>query len=218
VKLLLLASIAFLLPAQTRQSTNEAELRDAVQTAEKFSRDLRTELKRYHEHLLTALYRLGLGEHHPLFRTNIDGFSTDEIDLEALDEYKMGRVAYQLKSDGAKLEPDPFADWAEVQNLMDDFRVTMDHARHVVASADVMDVRHGVGSAGNLAPGTYKKLLNRWRAANITASEAYDQAKAIRAVRFEDGIMVAAEPNVLAIPGAGPYVRACAFKVCSSAK
>lgn len=203
-----------LLPACAGQPTSETELRDAVQSAEKLVKELRTDLKNYHEHLLTALYRLGYTQYHPLFRTNLDGFSANEIDLEALDEYKMGRMAFDLLSEGTQLTPDPFSDWAAVQRCMESFQKRVDSARRVVARADVLDA----SSAGNISSTTYRRLQSRWRAAILGAADLYDHARAIRAVKFENGVMVAAEPNVRAIPGVGPYAVPCVFKTCASGK
>jgi hypothetical protein len=213
LKPLLLFLIAFLLPATAGQTAaTEAEFRDAVQVTEDFARQFRSSLKTYHDHLLSALYRLGYSPFHPLFRTMLDGFSVNQIDLEALDEFKMGRLAFQLRSQGTPLAPDPFVDWAQVQNYLEKYPKTIDPARRIAARADILDA----ASPSNIPPDVFRKLMSRWRSAIRGASESYDRARAVAAVRFQNGVMVPSEANVRALPDAGAYASACGSGMCSN--
>ncbi len=213
VKLLVLFLTALLTAANAGQpAASESELRKAVQSAENLAQELRSGLKSYHDHLVAAMYRLGYTQYNPLFRTNLDGFSENQIDLEALDEFKMGRLAFELRSEGKQLAPDPFLDWAQVQSVVEEFPKTLETARKVVMRADIIDA----SSTENIPTDTFRKLRNRWRAALREASDSYDHARAVRAVQFENGAMVASPVSIRSIPGASPYAVACGFRMCSA--
>lgn len=199
-------------PESIGQPAGEADLRDAVQRAEELARDLEAGLKTYREHLKTVLYRLGYGPYHPLFRTRLNGFEQDQIDLEDLDAFKMGLFAFTLKSAGVRLDPDPFADWAELQKRLESFEPTMHAARRVVTQAGIF----AVDSEANTSQEVFQKLRKRWRRAVRQATETYGHAIAVRPVLFEDGEMVPAPASVRYIPGGGRYAVVCAFGVCTS--
>jgi hypothetical protein len=196
----------------TSEPATEAEFRDAVQHAERLARGLQFELKRYRQHLHAAMLQQGYGLHHPLFRTSVNGFKQNQVDLDDLDEFKMGRFAFQLQTEGKTLEPDPFLTWTEVRNWLAQYQTTMDDARSVVARTGLF-VAHG---EQNIPREVFERLNKRWRKAVQQAALAYQHAAAVRAVEFEDGAMVPAEANVRLIPGGGRYAGFCAFKICTS--
>jgi len=201
-------------PGYAEQLVTEAEFRDAVEHAEELARGLQIGLKSYHEHLLAAMQRQGYGPYHPLFRTSLNGFAQDQIDLEALDEFKMGQFAFALQRAGKLLAPDPFLDWVEVQKRLDGFEATMNDARRVVARTNIFDAT----SDQNISPEIFKKMRKRWRVAVRQAADAQAQAKAVRAVAFEHGEMIPAEPNIRLIPGGGRYAVVCALNVCGTSQ
>jgi hypothetical protein len=197
---------------QTRKPASEADFREEVQRVEQLARGLEGRLKAYHEHLQTAMLKRGYGPYHPLFRTHVNGFLLDEIDLEDADEYKRGSFAFSLKAAGQALDPDPFSDWVAVQNWLDGFEATMDNARIVLARADLFVAN----STENIPREVFQQLRKRWRAAAAQAMEAYDHAMAIRAVSYIGGETVPASQSYRFIRGGGRYGVICAFGVCSS--
>ena len=190
----------------------EAELRAAVDDINQLAHALQSGLKRYREHLLAALSQQGYGPYHPLFRTSLNGFEQDQIDLEDLDQFKMGAFAYMLQDMGTRLDPDPFSDWMEVQKNLAVFEIRMSNARRVVARTNIY-VAH---SDQNIQPDLLRKLRKHWLATAEQARNAYEHAMAVRAVKFEDGEIVPAPANVRRIFGGGRYAVICAFNVCTS--
>lgn len=199
-------------PENTRRPVSEADFLDAIERVEELARDLEAGPKTYREHLQTALYKLGYGRYHPLFRTSLNGFEQDQIDLEDADEFKMGSFAFSLKSAGQPLHPDPFDDWVDVQRLIESFEPTMDDARKVVARAGII----AVNTTGNIRLEVFQKLRKRWSAAVAQAMQAYEHALAIRAVLFSDGEMVPAPETFRLIYDGGRYAVVCVFEACSS--
>ena len=202
----------FAQPAPAAEPATEAEFRDAVQQTEQLARGLQIGLKRYRNNLLEALRQQGYGPYHPLFRTSLNGFQQNQIDLEDLDEFKMGQLAFTLQNAGTSLKPDPFTEWMEVQNWLARYETTMDDARSVVARTNIF-VAH---SRQNIPLEVFQKLRKRWRTAVQQATGAYEHATAVRAVQFEDGAMVPAPANVRFIPGGGQYAVICGFNSCAS--
>jgi hypothetical protein len=197
--------------AQTREPASEADFREEVQRVEQLAQGIAGGLKTYHEHLQTAMQKKGFGPYHPLFRTHINGFLIDQIDLEDSDEYKRGSFALSLKTAGQPLDPDPFGDWLAVQKSLDGFEATMDNARMVMARADLF-VANG---KANIPRDIFQQLRKRWRAAAGQAMDAYDHATAIRAVFYIDGKTVHAPQSYRFIRGGVRYGVMCAFGVCS---
>jgi hypothetical protein len=198
--------------ADIEQSVTEAEFRSAVQNAEQLAHGLQAGLKKYGSDLQTGLQRQGYGPHHPLFRTKVNGFEQDQIDLDALDQFKRGRFALRLQRSGVTLEPDPFADWAEVQVWLDSFTAIMDQARSIVVRASVVAANTGEG----IPIETYRALKKRWRAASDHVSDAYQQAMAVRAVEVRGGALMPVEATVRMIRGGGRYAVICLFQFCTS--
>ena len=198
--------------AVVAQFVTEAELWSAVQNAEQLAHGLQAGLKKYGSDLTAGLQRQGYGPYHPLFRTKLNGFEQDQIDLDALDQFKMGRFAFTLQSSGVVLEPDPFADWAEVQVWLDNFTAIMDNARRVVVLANLVAANTG----GGIPIEDYRRLKKRWRAAAKNATDAYEQAMAVRAVEVHDGFLIPAEATVRMIRGGGRYAVICLFHFCTS--
>lgn len=166
-------------PAQAgERPATEAEFRVAVEHAEQLAHGLQFELKRYREHLLVAVLRQGYGLHHPLFRTHLNGFVQKQVGLTDLNELKMGRFAFELKSSGKRLEPDPFPVWTEVQTWLVRYETSMDEERRVVARTNIF-IAHG---SQNIPLETFQKLRKRWRTATQQAGDAYSHALAVRAV------------------------------------
>lgn len=196
---------------QTRQPASEADFQAQVQHVEQLARSLEAGLKTYRQHLQTAMQQQGYGLHHPLFRTHINGFEQDQIDLEDADDYKRGLFAFSLKNAGQPLEPDPFGDWVEVQKWLDSFEATMDDANRVVARAHILVAN----STENIPRDTFQKLRKRWQAAAGQATDAYEHAMAVRAVQYIDGETVPAPETFRYIYGGGRYVVICGFVVCS---
>lgn len=192
------------------QPVSEADFLSAIQRVENLARDLETGPKIYREHLQQALYKLGYGPHHPLFRTSLNGFEQDEIDLEDADAFKMGSFAFSLKSTGQPLTPDPFDDWPAVQNRLDNFQPTLDASRRVASQTDVF----AAGSTQNIRLDVFNKLRKRWRAAVIRAIEAYEHALAVRAVQYKDGAMVPAPQTLRFIYEGGRYAAICPSSGC----
>jgi hypothetical protein len=197
---------------QAGLSVAEADFREAIHQVEELAKGLETGPKTYREHLHTALYKLGYGLHHPLFRTSLNGFEQDQIDLEDADEYKMGSFAFSVRSAGQVLSPDPFDDWVGVQQRIDSFEPTMDSARRAVARTGTI----AFNSAGNIPLEVFHKLNNRWRAAVVQATEAYEHALAIRAVLYSDGEMVPAPQSFKFLYDSGRYAVVCVFGACTS--
>ncbi len=197
---------------RTRKPANETDFRAEVLRVEQLARGLEGGLRTYHEHLQTAMLKQGYGPYHPLFRTHINGFVQDQIDLEDADEYRRGSFAFSLKASGKPLDPDPFGDWVTVQNWLDSFEATMDNARTVMAQADLF----AANSTENIPREIFRQLRKRWRAASEQATEAYDHAMAIRAVLSIDGDTVPVPQSYRFISGGGRYATICAFGVCSS--
>lgn len=191
------------------QPVTEADLRSAVQRVEQLAKDLRTELKCYHDHLESAMWRLGYGPYHPLFRTNVNGFFQEQFDLADFDQHKMGSLALDLKKQGKALMPDPFIDWVEIQSLLDNYQATVDGARKVVARTDIVDA----SSDQNISAEAFAKLKKRWREAVLQAGLAHDHAMAVRAVQFENGEMIPAESTIRLLPG-GKAATICFMNVC----
>jgi len=199
---------------QTRpqiQAVSEADFRSAIQSVQDLARGLETGCKTYREKLDLALQKLGYGPYHPLFRTSLNGFELDQIDLEAADEFKMGSFVFSLKSSGQPLAPDPFDTWAQVQKRLDSFESTLDSARKVVTHADV----YAFNSSGNIPREVFQKLKERWRVAVTQATQAYEHALAVRAVLYEDGEMVPAPETFRFIYGGGKYAVICLFGQCT---
>jgi hypothetical protein len=188
-------------PEPATRAVSEAELDGAIQRVEQLARDLEAGPKTYSEHLHRALYKLGYGPYDPLFRTSLNGFEQDQIDLDDADEFKMGSFAFSLKSAGQSLNPDPFYDWLDVQKLLESFEPTLEQARTVVARAGIMAVH----SDRNIRLEAFHKLRKRWRAALAQAMQAYEHALAIRAVLFSDGQMVPAPQAFRLILDGGRY-------------
>jgi hypothetical protein len=199
-------------PELRRRPLSEADFRDAIQRVEELALDLEAGPKKYREHLQAALYKLGYGRYHPLFRTSLSGFEQDEIDLEDADEFKMGSFAFSLKSAGQPLSPDPFDDWVEVQKQIESFEPTMDDAREVVARAGMI----AANSTENIRLEVFQKLRKRWGAAVLRAMEAYEHALAVRAVLFSNGEMVPATETFRLIYDGGRYAIICVFEACTS--
>jgi hypothetical protein len=195
---------------QTTKPASEAGFREEVQRVEQLACGLQGGLKAYHEHLQAAMQKQGYGPYHPLFRTHINGFEMDQIDLEDADEYKRGSFALSLRSSGQMLDPDPFGDWMAVQNWLDSFEATMNKARIMMARADIV-VAH---STENIPPEVFRQLQKRWRAVADQAAEAYDHAMAARAVLYADGETVPAPQSCRFLRGGGRYAVICAFGVC----
>lgn len=197
---------------QTRKPASEADFRGEILRVEQLARGLEGGLKAYHEHLQAAMQKQGYGPYHPLFRTHVNGFQLDQIDLEDADEYRRGSFALSLKSAGQPLDPDPFGDWVAVQNWLDRFEATMDNARIVMARADLFVAN----STENIPREVFQQLRKRWRTAAGQASEAYEHAMAVRAVLYLDGETIPVPQSYRFIRGGGRYAVACAFGVCSS--
>ncbi len=213
MKPLLLSLTLFLQPVVAGQpATTETELRDAVQTTEALAQNLRVSLQTYRKHLISALFRLGYPPTHPIFCTKLDGLSETQIDLDALDEYKMGQFAFDLVSQGTRLTPDPFVDWARVQTFLDAYAKTTSAARKVVTHAGIVDV----DSPSNIPSDTFRKLQNRWRSAIRRAGDSYDYAKAVAAVRYENGEMLSAPLTLRHTSDTGAFTLACGFGMCSN--
>lgn len=189
---------------------SEAELRSAIESVEELDRGLETGCKAYRESLNVALHKLGYGPYHPLFRTSLNGFEQDQIDLEAADEFKMGSFAFSLKTSGQPLTPDPFNEWAQVQNRLDRFEATVDSARKVVTRADIYVFK----STDNTPREVFQKLKKRWRAAVAHANQAYEHALAVRAVLYDAGEMVPAPETFRFIYEGGKYAVICLFGQC----
>lgn len=188
-------------PEPATRAVSEADLDGAIQRVERLARDLEAGPKTYSEHLHRALYKLGYGRNDPLFRTSLNGFEQDQIDLDDADEFKMGAFAFSLKSAGQALNPDPFNDWPDVQKLLESFERTLEEARTVVARAGILSVH----SDRNIRLETFQKLRKRWSAAVVQAMQAYEHALAIRAVLFSDGQMVPAPQTFRLILDGGRY-------------
>ncbi len=202
VRWLALCSLTFAAtPQPAIRAVSEADLDGAVRRVEQLARDLEAGPKTYSEHLHRALYKLGYGRYDPLFRTTLNGFEQDQIDLDDADEFKMGAFAFALKSAGQSLNPDPFNDWLDVQKLLESFEPTLEQARTVVARAGIMAVH----SDGNTRPEVFQKLQKRWSVAVVQAMQAYEHALAIRAVLFHDGEMVPAPQTFRLILDGGRY-------------
>ena len=161
---------------------------------------------------MAALWHQGYGPYHPLFRTSLNGFEQDQIDLEDLDSFKMGVFAYRLKGVGTLLDPDPFVDWKEVQNSLAEFEVKIDNARRVMARSNTFDAH----SSQNIPPGVLLHLRRHWLIAVEQATDAYQHALAVRAVDFKEGEIVPAAATVRRIFGGGRYGVICAFDACTS--
>ena len=190
----------------------EAELQVAVNDIEQLSRLLRAGLEKYRERLVAALWHQGYGPYHPLFRTSVNGFAQDQIDLEDLNEFKMGALAYRLQDAGTLLDPDPFAYWKEVQNNLAEFEKRIDNARRVVARSNIFDAHTGQ----NIPPKALRQLRKRWLVTVEQATNAYEHAMAVRAIDFQDGEIVPAAARIRRIFGGGRYGVICAFSVCTS--
>ncbi len=196
---------------QTRKPASEADFRQEVQHVEQLAQGLAGGIKTYHEHLQSAMQKQGYGPYHPLFRTHVNGFQLDQIDLEDADEYRRGSFAFSLKTAGQSLDPDPFGDWAAVQKWLDGFEATMENARIVMARADL----YAANSTENIPREAFQQLRKRWREVALQASQAYDHAIAIRAVLYIGGEPVPVPQSYRFISGAGRYGVICAFGVCS---
>jgi hypothetical protein len=188
-------------PDPATRAVSEADLDGAIQRVEQLARDLETGPKTYSVHLHRALYKLGYGRNDPLFRTSLNGFEQDQIDLDDADEFKMGAFAFSLKRAGQALNPDPFDDWLDVQKLIEAFEPTLEQSRTVMARAGII-VLH---SDRNIRLDAFQKLRKRWSAAVFQAMQAYEHAMAIRAVLFSDGEMVPAPQNFRLILDGGRY-------------
>jgi hypothetical protein len=109
--------------------------------------------------------------------------------LDGLDDVQMGRAAFARQRQGKRLKPDPFADWAEIQKCLDRFEDSIDGARRVVARSEILDA----SSSERIPPDVFRKLRNRWRSALHAASSSYQKALAVRAVQFDNGVLIAAQ-------------------------
>ena len=198
--------------AEIDKPATEAELRTAIEDVEQLSHDLQSGLKRYRYHLLAALAQEGYGRYHPLFRTSLNGFQQDQIDLDDLDEFKMGEFAYTLQSAGILLDPDPFADWIEIQKRLEIFDTRLNNAWRVVARSNIFVVHN----ADNIPRDTLRKLRKHWAAILDQVTNAHEHAMAVRAVSFEHGDMLPTPPNVRRLFEGGRYVVICGFDVCTS--
>ena len=198
--------------AEIDKPATEAELRTAIADIEQLSHDLQGGLKRYRDHLLAALAQEGYGAYHPLFRTSLNGFEQDQIDLDDLDEFKMGEFAYTLQNAGRMLDPNPFADWKEIQKSLEVFDARMNYTRSVLARSNIF-IAH---SRNNIPRDNLRKLRKQWAATQDHVVNAYGHAMAVRAVSFEDGEIVPVPANVRRVFGGGRYAVICAFGVCTS--
>ena len=190
----------------------EAELRSALADVDQLTRSLQDDLTRYRKHLQVALWRQGYGPYHPLFRTSLNGFEQDQIDLEDLDEFKMGELAYVLQDMGTALSPDPFCDWRKVQKSLAEFEERMNNARRVVARSNIFLA----DSDQNIPPGILRQLRKHWLVIEERATAVFEHAMAVRAVEFDDGEIVPMPANVRRIYGGGRYAVICAFSVCTT--
>jgi len=158
------------------------------------------------------LSNLGYGPHHPLFRTNLNGFEQRQIDLEDADEFKMGSFAFALRSGGQPLSPDPFDDWVEVQRQLEAFEPTPDRARRIVARTSIL----AANTTANIPVDVFRKLSKRWRSAVVKATDAYENALAIRAVQYVDGQFAPAPQTLKFILYGGQYAIVCPMGACAS--
>jgi hypothetical protein len=200
-----------LAPGYAAQGVTEAAFREAVEHTEQLGNDLRSTLKIYERDLRAALFHLGYGPHHPIFRTSLNGFYQSDIDLDDLGEFKMGRFAFELRSRGTQLTPDPFVAWAEVQKQLDRFQATMESARRVVTRAHVLDA----ASDGNIPAEAFRKLTSRWRAVVNRASDAHEHAAAVHPVEFQGGVMVPAEQSIRMYSGGTAFAALCRKSTCA---
>ena len=198
--------------AEIEEPATEAQLRAAIADIDELARGLQNGLKRYREHLQAAMREQGYGPYHPMFRTSLNGFEQEEIDLEDLDELKMGVFAYTLQDAGTALNPNPFADWREVEKYLADFEIRIDRARSVVARSNILAAHN----ERNIPPEALRKLRKRWLSTLEQATNTYGHALAVRAVKFENGEMVPAPPKVRRIFERGRYATICGFSVCTS--
>lgn len=198
--------------AEIDKPATEAELRTAIEDIGRLAHDLQTGLKRYRDHLLAALAQEGYGPYHPLFRTSLNGFEQDQIDLDDFDEFKMGEFAHSLQEMGTVLAPDPFADWREVQRNLVQFEARLNNAWRVVARSNIFEAQ----SDRNISRQSLRKLQKRWAATETQAINAHDHAMAVRAVEFQNGEAVSVPANVRRIFGGARYAVICAFSVCTS--
>jgi len=195
----------------TTRPVNERDFRGAIQDVQDLARALETGCKAYRENLALALHRLGYGPYHPLFRTSLNGFELDQIDLEAADEFKMGAFAFSLKTAGQRLNPDPFEKWVQVQKRLDTFEKTLDAARGIVTRADI----YALNSPENIPREVFLKLRKQWLAAVTHANDAYQHALAVRAVLDENGELVPAPESFRFIYDGGKYGVICLFGQCA---
>jgi hypothetical protein len=212
-----IAALAFLFPlcCPAQQITeahpvSEEALRESVAHVEQMSKDLQAGLKTYHQQLLVSMFKLGYGQYHPVFSTRVNGFETRPFNLEDFAEFKMGRLAFDLRSQGTQLVPDPFLVWADVQRLIDDFNDTIDNARRVVVRTSIVDSN----SSQNIPDEDFRKLMSRWRAAVKRANDQYEHALAVRAVLYEKGELVPAPPTIKWSSGGTNAATICGFGIC----
>jgi hypothetical protein len=199
------------LMATHAEPVTELDFRSAILRVQDLAWGLETGCKAYRQNLDLALHKLGYGPYHPLFRTSLNGFDLDQIDLEAADEFKMGSFAFSLKSSGQTLTPDPFEQWVQVQRRLDTFEKTLDGARRVVTRAGI----YAFNSKDNIPREVFVKLRKQWLAAVAHATEAYEHALAVRAVLDDDGEMVPAPESFRFIYDGGKYGVICLFGQCS---
>jgi hypothetical protein len=200
----------FKTPTGSERHLTESDLREAIQRVEELAKAL--EARTYRQHLREALSNLGYGLHHPLFRTSLNGFEQRQIDLEDADEFKMGSFAFSLRSGGQPLRPDPFDDWLEVQLQLEAFEPTLDRARRIVAGTSIL----AANTTANIPFDVFRKLSKRWRSAVVKATDAYENALAIRAVQYVDGQFAPAPQTLKFILYGGQYAIVCPMGECAS--
>lgn len=214
MKWLLLLTVVW--PACLAQQITEAHpvsaaaMREAVERVEQITKDLQAGLKTYHQQLLGSMFKLGYGQYHPVFSTRVNGFETRPFDLEDFNEFKMGRLAFDLKSQGTELMPDPFIAWANVQQHLSAFNDILDKARRVVVRTSIVDAN----SSQNIPDEDFRKLMNRWRAAVKRATDQYEHAIAVRPVQYEKGVMVPSPPSIRWSSGGTNAATICGAGIC----
>jgi hypothetical protein len=155
------------------------EFLTAVRQAESLAQGLQTELEHYRKHLRQAM---DAQDYHPYRLIRSGAPIVNQAGFDEWYDASLARAAGEVKRHGKSLTPDPFVDWARVQNYMQAFQRMAAAARSLTARTQIVDARH----YSEFPLDDFRSLTKRWRSALHEGAEAWLHANSVRPDRSED--------------------------------
>ena len=161
--------------SNTSQPVTEADVLNAIKDVDDLARGLQKGLDAYREHLKKAMEIYGRGLYDPAYSRRLAGFGEDiqTGDLGQTEKVKMAVFASMMRTAGVRLDPDPFRDWADVQDRLDSYQATIDKARDLMAQTNFYVSK----SRDNIPPKVLRKLRSQWWAAAERAEKERDRVQ-----------------------------------------